>query len=550
MKANFKPLGLAAAVAAASAGFAGSAAAEVSANGLGDLALIPYYSVQGDFVTGVHITNTSERTQVVKLRFRRASDSMDALDLNVVLSPKDVFTGFIDDSSGNLLFSTDDKSCTVPAGNAGEGKFQFPDLYREGAEEGYIEVIAMGHPVSETMAIAQAAKHTSEGVPLSCDRVRDNFFSQYPGLATRNYGYLDNDRTTQQWWADADLATMDPAKLTIFTNTYEATENDLRVSYFIRDAASGLEFGNDAVHIEEFSDVPMMTNQQYGLFSGDISGFDYPDLNGGVPDWSAVTSPQDFVNVQQGDDRDRFNDVIRPDLGVASVLNDWSTASSRNVATDWVVTFPGQYTMLDYYFYTVGIVAGGFGGNACGTTTVINGQTVTYPECDFRDLPVLAQFSGANAGTYDREEFAPVGGGGDLVVSPSVPGEVPTTRFEYEVNVVEWTDNSGADSVLGSEYAVSVDTSAFPNPYGWAQLAVSTGNTATQAVCDWPIDGTFTIPGTTRPLPSLNCTYPADGGVPMIGFVAWERSFPSDPSANYGRIVEHASTTSSLVAVP
>ena len=45
MKANFKPLSLAAAVAAASAGYAGVANAQtVANNGLGDLALVPYYT--------------------------------------------------------------------------------------------------------------------------------------------------------------------------------------------------------------------------------------------------------------------------------------------------------------------------------------------------------------------------------------------------------------------------------------------------------------------------------------------------------------------------
>ncbi len=59
-------------------------------------------------------------------------------------------------------------------------------------------------------------------------------------------------------------------------------DNALKVSYFLRDAASGTEFGGNAVHISDFSpDEAWMTNQETGLFSGDITGFDYPDLNGG-----------------------------------------------------------------------------------------------------------------------------------------------------------------------------------------------------------------------------------------------------------------------------
>ena len=103
MKTNFKPLGLVAAVAAASAGYAGvvNATASVAAETeLGDLAIVPYYTVLDGYSTGVNIINSSDRTQVLKFRFRRAVDSMDALDFNVVLSPRDMYTGFIGKGAG------------------------------------------------------------------------------------------------------------------------------------------------------------------------------------------------------------------------------------------------------------------------------------------------------------------------------------------------------------------------------------------------------------------------------------------------------------------
>ena len=147
MKANFKPLGLAAAVAAATAGFAGAANAQsIAGNGLGDLALVPYYTVQGDFVTGVHIINTSNLTQVLKLRLRRGSDSMDAMDIDLILSPYDEWTGYVDDSSGNIVLATDDSSCTAPI--RANGRFEMPATYRTGADEGYIEVIAIASVLS------------------------------------------------------------------------------------------------------------------------------------------------------------------------------------------------------------------------------------------------------------------------------------------------------------------------------------------------------------------------------------------------------------------
>ena len=49
-----------------------------------------------------------------------------------------------------------------------------PDIYREGAESGYIEVLAMGS-ADATQPISVGALHGDDGVPADCDSVRENF---------------------------------------------------------------------------------------------------------------------------------------------------------------------------------------------------------------------------------------------------------------------------------------------------------------------------------------------------------------------------------------
>ena len=68
-----RALGLTAALVAAT-GLSPVATAQptLAPNERGDLAPVPYYTVLDEWVTGLHIVNTSARTQVVKLRFRRA----------------------------------------------------------------------------------------------------------------------------------------------------------------------------------------------------------------------------------------------------------------------------------------------------------------------------------------------------------------------------------------------------------------------------------------------------------------------------------------------
>ena len=545
MKAMFKPLGLATAVAAVTAGYAGVASAqsytERSVGNLGDLAIIPYYTVQDNWVTGVHITNTSSRTQVVKLRLRRATDSMDAMDFNLILSPYDVWTGFLSDDSGNVVFATDDNSCTAPL--RADGRFEMPFIFRTGAEEGYIEVISMGSPEDEDEAIAVAAKHGSDGVPFDCVSVESNFFAN--GSWSKK-GVYDSETTYQavsdaEDYSDSDCD--DDEGATICENDYVDSDNTLKVSYFMRDAASGTEFGGNAVHISDFSPFqPWMSNQETGLFSGDIFGFDYPDLNGGV--------------LGYGDARGLFN-VLRQEniLGVSEVLNDWSVNPGLNVQTDWVVTMPGQYTMFDYYVYAA---VAGFNVANCGKldnpTTAIDDGTA---QCDFRDIPVEA-----NLTLWDREEgqISPEEGG--LTISPAPPGTVNKLIFPNEVNVVEWTDGT-SEGFLDSAVAISIDASPL-GIYGWASLSVTaqkkaattgspavpspTANSNGQAICEFV--GPAGTPGGVAAVPSHTMrqgpTYTANGtvcqsaygGIPIVGFAAWQRSFPANPDANYGRLID------------
>ena len=301
-----------------------SASVPVAADDRGDLALVPYYTVRDAWVTGIHIVNTSDRTQVVKVRLRRATDALNALDFNLVLSPKDVYAGFLSDNeNGVISWSSSDATCTVPETQA--NRLEMPTIYRAGADTGYVEVIAMGAPSDERQPIALAARHGATGKPLDCEAVRSNFFADGTGTAagaTTRKG-VENNATT---WQAASSA---GAIRTGGRSTYEKSGNALKVSYFIRDNATGIEFGDNAVHIRNFLGQPAITNQQYSVLAGDLNGFDFPDLNGGVPLEKAGT---DVNSVKRG----RF-DALRASnaLGVESIVNEWSVNRANGVQMDW-----------------------------------------------------------------------------------------------------------------------------------------------------------------------------------------------------------------------
>lgn len=514
MKQVFKPLGIAAAVAAASAGYVNVANAQpaVANNALGDLALVPYYTVNGEWITGIHIVNTSDRTQVVKFRFRRALDSLDALDFNVVMSPQDVYAGFLsDDENGNIAWSADDTTCTVPATT--NGKLAMPAIYRgtpgedNDAATGYVEIIAMGSPMTETMPIAVAAKHTIDTLtPVDCAAVRSNFFAN--GVAGTTRGVIDNMTTHQPDTDDVDGG----------DNVYEDADNVLKVSYFIRDNATGIEFGDNAVHITDFIEVPTITNQQFGYLSGDLNGFDFPDLDGPEPLNTAA-------------DRGRFTLLRSADvLGVANLINEWTANPANGAALDWVVTMPGQYVMFDVVQYLASLADPE--NEECNTSSLpdVSGDDL----CDYRDIPVSAYIT-----PYNREELTSIPEEGELVVSPAPPGQVQTLQLKKETNVITF----GGNSVLGqSDVDITADLG---QPYGWLSLRVDSQTAGDQAVCNWNLpEAAAGSESLAAGLALTQSCLSTSGNVPMIGFAAWARSVAANPDASYGRIVAHSFSSS------
>ncbi|WOJ96521.1 hypothetical protein R0137_14905 [Congregibacter brevis] len=518
MKQVFKPLGIATAVAAASAGYVNVANAQMVANNaLGDLALVPYYTVNGEWITGIHIVNTSEQTQVVKFRFRRAADSLDALDFNVVMSPNDVYAGFLsDDENGNIVWSANDTTCTVPATTG--GKLTMPSIYREGAETGYVEIIGMGAPTTETLPIAVAALHSTDATltPENCEAVRSNFFANGD---TGTRGVVDFETSKQSAVATSTKAAVKAGG----ENTYVDTGDVLKVSYFIRDNESGVEFGDNAVHIQGFLTQPSISNQQFGWLSGDLDGFDFPDLDGGVPN---------------GGERARF-DLLRANtvLGVGQLNNEWTANPSNGAALDWVITMPGQYTMFDTPRYVLALQDAADGETAAPeiTCTRSNG-------CDFRDIPATVRFR-----AYNREELTSTPESGELTVSPALPGTIPTASLAKETNVITF----GGNSVLGVS-DLNVDADLVQN-FGWVRLGVTSAS-GDQAICNWN-DANDTVGGSQAAqsvlLSLMDCgngtSTAATGAVPMVGFAAWARSVAANPDASYGRIVAHSFSSSSTI---
>ena len=566
---QFQKVGLAAAVATVAAGTVAQPDSAVSRTETGDLAIIPYYSVLDGTNTGMHIINTTDSTQVIKVRLRRGTDSKDALDFNLVMSPRDEWTANIGAGGANgVLVTTNDTTCTVPA--FPEGGAPMPATYSDGATEGYVEVIAMAETATELEPIAVAAKHAA-GVPADCAAVRQNFYrvaAASVGDASVRGTHTSN-LTSNAACASAGASTACGATgATNLSSFVDSDDNALKVSFMLTDSQGGLEAGDNAVMIEGFADSAMMTNQQPlsfgtdGLLNFDPLNFELPNLAYGA--FASSNAARQAAGAAAGDDMTdgsmwmSLSDAIAAD----SVSNDWAAFSTADgtVHADWVVTLPGQYVMTNpicdtYSNYSE---ANASAAAVCSNATAIAAYSAAGG-ADRNQLPLIVATNvdggelveGSNMNLWDREELSLAGKEStktpedpDLGFSPGGSSGDPadpdvTVVLPHEVNVIAFGD-AETSTAVESNLKLSVSPPA-TSDRGWGRLDIQSSNPAPAL---WNVTGTDDgniEPGATLDPGTWTATDPADVGV--VGFAVWQRSFAAS-AGNYGRIVEHSTITS------
>lgn len=286
-----------AAIAVAVTGASAAHAVHVNPDGLGQVLLYPYFTVQNNFVTAVHVVNTTDKAKAVKVRFLEGKNSREVLDFNLYLSPYDVWTGtVVPDAANGARVITSDTSCTrgtfpTPPAGVAFRNFDFiaedspVDLNRR--REGYIELIEMG--VLTNPAQIAAVTHVN-GVPANCAAIRT---------------------------ADAALAV-----------EVSAPTGGLFGSGHLVSVNGGVRTSYDPVALEDFSPSPLFTP------SGDVA----PSLEDAVPFATILDGDQiiSFVPAPGRNSVDAVSAVLTHD----TISNEYTVDAGRNSQTDWVITFP------------------------------------------------------------------------------------------------------------------------------------------------------------------------------------------------------------------
>ena len=444
------------------AGIAGiasvSTAVNINPDGIGQVLLYPYYTVNGDNNTLLSIVNTTGNVKAVKVRFLEGKNSRECLDFNLYLSAYDVWTaalvavtstepGYVGQDSVKLI--TSDNSCLSPNSIMAGQEFlpygySAPAPYDELGEdlsrcrEGHFEMIEMGNVTNVgNNNAASAVTHGASGVPADCSVVHNNWVV--------GSGVWDGDPT---------LGIDDPNG-----------SGGLFGSAAIVNVGAGTEVSYNADAIQSYSTVQQHRNPG-DLFPNVASGNNLvSNVFYAATPGSIVTDTWNTSEVQA------VSAVYMHD----HVYGEFEINDDFGADTEWVVTFPTKTFYTDP-FSTVTTF-----GAAAPVAPFTRGLSTPYdgrPACE----PFTIQ-------RWDREEQQL--GGGDLLPSPRPPGEQGPV-FCWETNVLEFHDEN---DVFGPSLVLASGNNMFIRPgfnNGWAEIAFSQStndNVAARTYTGLPVTG-------------------------------------------------------------
>jgi hypothetical protein len=212
------------AVVAGIAGVAGLAnvsnAVNLNPDGLGQVLIYPYYTVNGGNNTLISVVNTTDEVKAVKVRFLESLNSREVLDFNLYLSPFDVWTAAVTQASatGPGRIVTTDTSCTVPripAAGQDFRNFAYTGSFNDDGvdtldrtRDGHIEMIEMGVVVDDGDVIGPAFPLPGAPANLSgVDNAVGDSGEEFATDATHVNGVPSNCNSLVASWASGAWAT-------------------------------------------------------------------------------------------------------------------------------------------------------------------------------------------------------------------------------------------------------------------------------------------------------------------------------------------------------
>jgi hypothetical protein len=479
------------------------AAARLSDANVGQALIYPFYTVNDGWITTLNLMNTSAKTVAVKVRFHEMKNSRDVLDFNVIMSPYDSWTAWVEDSDLGTRLRTVDKSCTSPrvvdGANASRIAYtgEFDDTGGNGynrLREGYVEVVVMGVATSDAQIAIPPSNFDATAAFAAKESLYVPYFSEHVDGVPRDCGIVDRAFIPQSLaWTAPNLPTDPRYDVTLGCTTstalpgsgyplascdFEAPassvdepfspgDNPLKGNVGWLNAATGFGAGSEALAVKDWATGAFVTAQRFPWFLE-------PTFATKTELWTV--DPAEFEST----------------VTATATMNEWADNPVNGARTDWVVTFPTKAFHVDLFNDEIQAAVNKYrnGGVPVVTCTDADDRTTCDPVVLADVLPFQEIFGASTApdGTgisnitvgwnlFDREEGTVVFESDGTTISPTPPPQVEIATLPYEANVVQFAAD---ESVLGSNFPRILSASAALNGAGsgWALLEFI-GETAT-----------------------------------------------------------------------
>jgi hypothetical protein len=531
-------------------------AVNLATDGLGQVLIFPYYTTRAGWNTLFNITNTSDKVVAVKVRFHEAQNSREVFDFNVIMSPQDVWNGWVtnDPTDDMPVFYTNDKTCTTPQltdqGRRFEGviegfeyrqwggRLSYTDvvdanlgIFNYAADdgdnlgdpqniqrmrEGYVTVIMMG-AAEETDDLASNAVHNlTTGIPKDCARLRrafadgNNFdelndpgtgFPQYQGLNPLK-GFFSLVNATKGQNAGGSAVT-----LANFRQGVDGAIGSDEGSYVTLQLPH--DYVNEATEAQQYA----RSLHEPSLNSANTPGLVL--LADGTVQQAPVVPAEPMATNYYG--AHQVSWVLLRD----KVVNHWTRNTNPDTrfltASDWVMTFPTKGFYVDdpqarlqgprprTEWSAINEFRGRprqSPGAALLTTSPFNQLWDKYATTFARSCDPVVSY------VYDREE----GGGPATIFSPGLI----RNSLCLEANVLTFDGSN----VLGS--AKNNDVRPLPGTSGWMSI-----NLANRS-------NTLNGGSVTTANPGF--------GLPVVGFSITTRTIPGSALMSEAYVVDHSYT--------
>jgi hypothetical protein len=317
-------------------------AVNINPLGTGQVLVFPYYTVNAGNQTLISVVNNTVSGKAVKLRFREQRNARAAMDVQLYLSPFDVWTASVfsisdagPDNPANLI--TLDNSCTVPAikGNAelpsltnGSRYIPFRNDAYSGANgdagvdsldrsrAGYFEMIEMGEVVNRERGSLTAITHLSTShAPENCAQIQ------------RAWLPMGAVPVQDTYWTVNALIDIDPPR------------GGLYGTAAIVDALAGTMLSYDADAIDGFSDIAQHTSP--GSAAPSLATARTTSERVEAHTFSAGRPITSIYPLAQA------VDAVSALFVQDRIFNEFVTSDSVGGASEWIATFPTKFAYTD-----------------------------------------------------------------------------------------------------------------------------------------------------------------------------------------------------------